>query len=113
MIEDIEAVDEYTVSLTLDSANAAFLDQITHFGIPSKKAHEELGVDGYGINPVGTGPFRFVSWQRKDKLIVERNEDYWQNSPHLDSVAFRAISEHSVSAVVQLVHINVITYVLV
>lgn len=99
MVEDIAATDEYTVELTLDSANAAFLDQITHFGIPSMAAHEELGADGYGIAPVGTGPFKFVSWQRNDKLVVERNEDYWLTRPHLDGVEFRAIPERAVAAV--------------
>jgi len=99
MIDEIEAVDDYTVELTLENPNSAFLDQITFFGIPSKAVHEELGVDGYGIAPVGSGPFRFVSWQRNDKLVVERNEDYWLTRPHLDGVEFRAIPEQAVAAV--------------
>jgi peptide/nickel transport system substrate-binding protein len=99
LIEHIEAVDDHTVVLKIVAPNAAFLDQITYFGIPSMKAHQELGGDGYAIAPVGSGPFRFVSWQRNDKLILERNDDYWLTRPHLDGVEFRAIPERNVAAV--------------
>ena len=98
-IEEIEAVDEHTVTLTLQAPNAAFLDQITYFGIPSSSAHQEKGADGYAIAPVGTGPFRFVSWSRNDRLVLERNDEYWLTRPHLDGVEFRAIPERSVAAV--------------
>lgn len=99
VIEEIVAVDGNTVSLTLPQPNAAFLDQITYFGIPSSKAHQELGADAYAINPVGTGPFRFVSWQRNDRLVLERNDDYWLTTPNLAGVEFRAIPERSVAAI--------------
>jgi len=98
-IEAIEALDDLTVRLTLEAPNAAFIDQITYFGIPSSKAHRELGGDGYAIAPVGTGPFKFVSWQRNDKLVLERNDDYWLTRPNLAGVEFRAIPERSVAAV--------------
>lgn len=98
-IENIEALDDLTVRLTLEAPNAAFIDQITYFGIPSSEAHRELGGEGYAIAPVGTGPFRFVSWQRNDKLVLERNDDYWLKRPNLAGVEFRAIPERSVAAV--------------
>ncbi len=92
-------MDDYTVELTLPAPNAAFLDQITYFGIPSSKAHQELGADDYAISPVGSGPFRFVSWQRNDRLVLERNDDYWLARPNLDGVEFRSIPERSVAAI--------------
>lgn len=98
-IEDIHAVDDLTVELTLAAPNAAFIDQITYFGIPSSKAHKELGGDGYAIAPVGTGPFKFVSWRRNDELVLERNDAYWLTKPNLAGVKFRAIPERSVAAV--------------
>jgi peptide/nickel transport system substrate-binding protein len=49
--------------------------------------------------PIGTGPFRFESWSPNTKLIVERNEDYWQVAPdgepypYLDRIEFRPIPD--------------------
>lgn len=97
-ITELEAVDDLTVRLTLEAPNAAFIDQITYFGIPSSQAHQEKGADAYAASPVGTGPFRFVSWSRNDELVLERNPDYWLTEPNLPGVVFRAIPERSVAA---------------
>ncbi|HEY5252606.1 MAG TPA: ABC transporter substrate-binding protein [Acidimicrobiales bacterium] len=42
--------------------------------------------------PVGTGPFKYVSWEPNDHFTVERNPDYWQAGlPHLDMLTFKPI----------------------
>lgn len=41
--------------------------------------------------PVGTGPFRFGSWQSGERLTLEANEAYWGGAPAWSSVAFRVI----------------------
>jgi len=49
-------------------------------------------------NPVGTGPFKFVKWVKDDRIILEKNPDYWDKSggPYLDQLIFRSIPENSV-----------------
>jgi peptide/nickel transport system substrate-binding protein len=48
----------------------------------------------HNIAPVGTGPFRFVRWQRGSYIALERNPDYWQKSkPYLDNVIFRILPD--------------------
>ena len=94
-VASLEVVDELTVEYRLNEANSAFPDVLT--GAPgwpfSPTAAAQSGADA-GANPVGTGPFRFVSWQRDSNLVVEKNEDYWQEGlPHLDGITFRPIPD--------------------
>ncbi len=99
-VEGMEVLDERTVRYRLSRANAAFPDLLTGpIGWPfSPAAHQELGPDA-GANPVGTGPFRFVSWERDSQLVVERNDDYWQEGlPYLDRIVFRPIPDEETRA---------------
>jgi peptide/nickel transport system substrate-binding protein len=94
-VTSMDVVDDLTVTYTLEAPNAAFPDVLTASpGWPfSPTAAKKFGEDA-GANPVGTGPFKFVSWQRDSQLVVEKNEDYWQEGlPHLDEVTFRVIPD--------------------
>lgn len=90
------ATDEFTATLTLTEPSSALLAGLVlpAFSIASPKAIEEGGTDivasgdsftysgGFGSEVVaGTGPFQFVSWDRGESLVLERNEDYWATRP--------------------------------
>ena len=47
----------------------------------------------FNRQPVGNGPFRFVSWRANEQVVMEANEDYWAGRPYLDRVVFRVIPE--------------------
>ena len=44
-------------------------------------------------NPVGTGPFQFVSYAPKDSVVIEKYDGYWGEKAHLDKVTFRIIED--------------------
>jgi peptide/nickel transport system substrate-binding protein len=99
-VEAMDVVDDLTVTYTLSRPNAAFPDILAGpSGWPfSPTAAAELG-DGFGDRPVGTGPFKFVSWQRDGAFVVERNDDYWQEGlPYLDEITFRPIPDEETRA---------------
>ncbi|MCO6552775.1 MAG: ABC transporter substrate-binding protein [Gilliamella sp.] len=53
----------------------------------------------YNTAPVGTGPFKFVEYQRGQHIIVERNVDYWRKGfPYLDKIVWRIIDDKSSAA---------------
>ena len=99
-VEEMAVVDDLTVTYSLSQPNAAFGDILVGpSGWPfSPTAAAELG-DAFGDQPVGTGPFEFVSWQRDGAFVVERNDDYWQEGmPYLDQVTFRPIPDEETRA---------------
>jgi peptide/nickel transport system substrate-binding protein len=64
-VKDVEIVDDYTVILRLKEPDYYFFASLSHCwgSITSKKYVEEVG-ENFGMNPMGTGPFKFVSWQK-------------------------------------------------
>lgn len=97
IVDKIVAINEYTVQITLKTPYAPFLSAIaiTPFSIVSPTAVRSMG-DEYSNNPVGTGPFKFVQWDRGDKIVLKANDTYWGGRPKLDRVIFRSIPDNSV-----------------
>lgn len=78
------AVDADTVELTLDAPQSTFVNRLVTLGIVPEHAHDA----DYAQQPVGSGPFTFVSWERGQQLVVERNEDYYGELPEFERVTF-------------------------
>ncbi|HVM16177.1 MAG TPA: ABC transporter substrate-binding protein [Gaiellaceae bacterium] len=107
-----EATDEHTVTLNLTRPSASFLGALalTNFTIASPKALQEFGADEgtvdeetgfrptgtYGTeHPSGTGPFKFESWARGDRLVLVRNDDYWGEKAKIERLIFRPIPDNA------------------
>nr|NLD41408.1 ABC transporter substrate-binding protein [Actinomycetales bacterium] len=72
-LEGATAVDDHTVEITLSEPRSTFVYRLTSLGIVPEHAHGA----SYAQDPVGSGPFTMVQWDRGQQLIVERNEDYY------------------------------------
>ncbi|GHI00179.1 ABC transporter substrate-binding protein [Neobacillus kokaensis] len=97
VIKEIKAIDDHTVQFTLKRPQAPFLKNLamSMFGIASPAALEKYG-DDFRKNPVGTGPFKFVEWKANDKIVIEKNTEYWDKSlPKLNKIIFRVIPENT------------------
>jgi len=93
-----EAVDKYTVRITLPTAlsEVLFLPKIADYAggfIVCKKAVEDLGDDAFKTNPVGTGPFMFESYSPMEKVVLVKNPNYFRGAPKLDKVVVRYMSD--------------------
>jgi len=95
VIEEIKALDNYTVQFTLNKSQATFMANLAmvSFSLNSPTAIEKYG-DQIGQHPVGTGPFVFKEWKRNDSITLEKNPNYWdKNAPKLDKIIFRVIPD--------------------
>jgi peptide/nickel transport system substrate-binding protein len=77
-VDDIEALDEYTVRITLSQPFAPLLDSLSqvYLGMASPTALQRFAPAEYPFHQVGTGPYRFVEYVPDDHLTLERNPDY-------------------------------------
>ena len=95
-IQSVEAIDASTVRFTLRQRWAAFPRMLAETNSLASYVPAPSAVDAETQNrhPVGTGPFRFVEWRSGDRIIVERNPDYWRPGlPHLDRVEARFLPD--------------------
>jgi peptide/nickel transport system substrate-binding protein len=95
--------DQYTAQVVFNEPNAAFAHEMTTilFGMSSPTALKKYGPNGFGNNPVGTGPFKFVSYATQDHISLVNNPDYkWGPSTFgpagpakLRSLTFKILSD--------------------
>jgi len=61
---------------------------MVNLGVVPREEVERYGND-FGSKPVGTGPFRFVSWIKNREIVLEANSDYHEGRPYLDRIIFK------------------------
>jgi peptide/nickel transport system substrate-binding protein len=96
MIDEMNAVDELTVELVLSRVAPNLLEQIGAFKGLAIAPASAIEADTLGDEPVGTGPFRYVSFTPGDNVVLERFDDYWGGTPALSGIEFRVIPDQGV-----------------
>ncbi len=100
VIDTVEAADKTTLRFKLKNPSPGFVPTLAwangiQVQMASKDAFDKTGADGLARTPVGTGPFKFKQWIADDRLILERNPDYFEKGadgkqlPYLDSFISR------------------------
>jgi peptide/nickel transport system substrate-binding protein len=89
VMESIKATDASTVEIMLAHPESAFIYSIAKTGIVPEHAYNE----SYGDNPIGSGPYKFVQWDKGQQLILEANKDYYGHVPEIKKVVILFMSE--------------------
>lgn len=91
--EKIETPDEYTVVFYLSEPQGVFLNLLSSFPIIPGKLYKEMGTDLFKLN-IGTGPWKFVEWVPGQRIVFEKNPDYWEGEvSNCDKIIYRPVSE--------------------
>lgn len=96
-LEKIEAVDETTVTFTLKKAQSTFINNLVATGIVPEHAYSE----DYAENPIGSGPFQLIQWDKGQQLIVKSNPEYYGEKPNFNKVTFLFLNEDAAFAAAQ------------
>ncbi|MEE8224445.1 MAG: ABC transporter substrate-binding protein, partial [candidate division NC10 bacterium] len=91
-IREIQVLDRQRVAFHLKRPFAPILYHLTIGIVPSDLARQE----GFGQNPVGTGPFRFKRWVQNEWVEVEAFPDYFGGKPKIGRLRFRIIPEATI-----------------
>jgi len=99
-ITKIEAPDEYTVKLYLDKPYAPILSKLT-IGIIPKHIFESTPIgkmkeNPANMKPIGTGPYKFVEWQKGQYILLEANDKYFGEGPYIEKVIIKFYQDNQV-----------------
>lgn len=86
-VTSITAPDESHVVLTLAEASLEFINSMAAYIIPAGSGST------IASNPIGTGPFQFVSYTPQDSLVMEKFDEYWGDGAQVDEVTFKIITD--------------------
>ncbi|MFA0822688.1 MAG: ABC transporter substrate-binding protein [Methanomethylovorans sp.] len=78
MLEKATALNNETVEFKLNDNQATFINKLVVIGIVPEHAYGE----NYGQNPIGSGPYKFVKWDKGQQVILEANPDYYGETPY-------------------------------
>ncbi|MBW1767472.1 MAG: ABC transporter substrate-binding protein [Deltaproteobacteria bacterium] len=91
-IDSSEILDEHTVRINLPKwDNMLVIRMAIHAKIISPKSFKTHGKKWCQQHPVGTGPFKFVKWDKDVMIKLERFDGYWGGKPYLDGIEFHII----------------------
>lgn len=94
-LQSVSAVDDHTVKFSLNAPFSPWPSITTAVSIVPEKVYKQLGSEGFAKAPIGSGPFKFVSWQRGVDYVIDRNDDYWGPKAKLTKVTFQTVGDEN------------------
>ena len=94
-VDRIETPDALTANFLTKKPDPLLPARLAFYGgqIMPKAYYEKVGPDEFNARPVGTGPVRFASWVKDDRLTLQAHRDYWGGKIDPDTLIFRPIPE--------------------
>jgi peptide/nickel transport system substrate-binding protein len=90
-LDRVDIIDDYTIYLTTKEPHPIVPERLTNFQMIPAVYAKEVGDTVLAKKPVGTGPYKFVSWTKGQQVVLQANTDYWKGPPAVQTVIFRTI----------------------
>lgn len=92
------AINDNTVVFKLNKSDSTFLPKLAHLGIVPSDSYDN---DTYGSKPIGSGPYKFVQWDKGQQLILEKNPDYYGNGTNFEKLTILFLKNDATLAAAQ------------
>ncbi len=89
-IASAEAVDDLTVHVKTNQPDPTIQTRLAWIKIVPLEYSKDAA---FAESPIGTGPYKFVSWDRGQQVVIEANADYWGDKPSIEGATFRFIPD--------------------
>jgi peptide/nickel transport system substrate-binding protein len=99
-VEAIDIHDDYSLTITFTNPDPLQLQKMAYFyPLYPPEYTQEVGMEGFGQAPIGTGPFVLDEWVAGDRIVLKANPDYYEpGRPRLETVIFRPVTEDATRA---------------
>ena len=95
----VTVLDDLHVAIELEAPNVAMLDYLTIGILPAHLLEgKDLVTDDFNRNPVGAGPYKLVSWDMGQSIILEKFDDFYLGAPEIDNVIFKIVDDSDTRA---------------
>jgi peptide/nickel transport system substrate-binding protein len=92
-IDKAQVVDDHSIDIITKAPYPAMMTRVVLWHMTDEKYFNQVGEDGFQKSPVGTGPYKFVTWKKDEQVVLEANPGYWRGAPKIKTVIFRPIPE--------------------
>jgi len=100
-VKNVEVVDQNTVRINMKSPSTPFLSNLAMVMAAPMISPKALKDNNNNVNqaPVGTGPYKFVKWEKDQDVVLVRNDEYWGTKALTKNVIFKFIKDNSARVV--------------
>lgn len=93
-VDRVEKIDDMTVAVHTKFPYPPFELMLTQVYVTPPAYWASVGLDGYSQKPIGTGPFILKEWIKDNRLVMERNPQYWGQGPvGIDRLVWRPVPD--------------------
>ncbi|WP_407306479.1 ABC transporter substrate-binding protein [Desulfosporosinus sp. SB140] len=100
-VKDVQVVDQKTVKINLKAPSTPFLSNLAMIMAAPMISPKALQANNNNVDqaPVGTGPYKFVKWDKDQDIVLVRNDEYWGTKALTKNVIFKFIKDNSARVV--------------
>ncbi|RLL42092.1 ABC transporter substrate-binding protein [Oceanobacillus piezotolerans] len=104
-VKEIKAIDAHTVQFELSEPDSTFVHILATTGIVPKHTYDE----NYNQNPIGSGPYQLVQWDKGQQIIVEKNPHFYGQEPSFQQLTFLFLSEDAAFAAAKAGQVDIVS----